>query len=276
MGRIKKYGQYIKESFDKYELFNYVKELLYSVTDEYEESDLFYVSDMKEGKYMLYLNDSSKQVYADDSINFILKLHKNNSYPKLYSNNIDELKHLDIYNDLSTSIEAIKHFFSDDARSLVFYYCNDGVKHVIEVRINSIHDEGDQIKYEDYLYKQGFQVGSIYIALEVGDYIFRCRKPELLTSVFNPSKIEINSQSHDVDILNKNWEKVGKFRMDERSHSRIYPADYEKGHKIPEPFLSLLKEEMRKGGVISGSGIILNSPVKYAHDLFLWFKEKLS
>jgi hypothetical protein len=169
----------------------------------------------------------------------------------------------------------------DVFKNITFYYNNDGKRSYIEMTMR-ISDGGinNQLKYEDHLVKEGFQIGSTYLALDTGKCVFKCRKPKIYGE-FNPGNIKIFGQAHTIYVMDNNWNSVGGFSIDERyaNNSIITPnysnpngtSNYQKEMDIPEPYLTLMRG-FEKHVYPNNPIEAYKAPVKYAQDLFKWFK----
>jgi hypothetical protein len=199
MSKIKKYAD-----INKYKILEDIQECFLYLTDFFKQTSVEYVGEMASGEYMLYLNDTEKNKYADNNYFFELNL---DNYPGLLplgiSNNINFLSKTSFYTDLKSVINrlgtmsVIKH--------ISFYYRNlndgyDGNGINIEMIVNSSVDNKRSINDNNKLLSIGFSVGEIYAAMEFNKFILVVTKPE--------------HGDDKIGIFNKTWDKIAEISLE--------------------------------------------------------------
>ena len=286
----KEYSKFIEKEVDKYSLKESIDDAFLYLTDRFEKGGNTNISNLKNGEYILYLNDTKDNQYADNSFYFYLSLAGFN-LPKGYSKDIDTLKSLNFYQDLKSALSRVSQL--DDIKQVMLYINNDENPYLEVKMISDRRYVNKSVEiFEDDLIKSGFQVGSNQIALELNNIILTCRKPIPLGSSHPDTKSgkECFSNAHSIDILNKSWASIGSFQMDERNFNTITipnSMNPELSKWISSEFIKMkLTDPVAYGpcqplnsidnkGKSSGSIYVPKEGKEclYAHDFFLWLKD---
>lgn len=192
MPKIKKYND-----VNKYRILEEIQECFLYLTDFFSQNTGEYISDMVTGEYMLYINDSSKNQYANDNYYFVLNLDGYTGIPKGISTSVDFLKETTFYEDLKSVMNRIGHM--SEIKHLMFSYknINDGY-HGNGIRIGMIanldQDYKKEISVDKKLIQAGFTTCDTYAAME-----------------FNTCNLILHRMGgNDIIIFDKFWEKKGE------------------------------------------------------------------
>lgn len=254
-------------TLDKYDLLDQIRQYATDLTDnlgsEYEHKGFNY-NEAKGNGWILYLNDTKYNSYADNKYYFYARIEDSSKFPKGYYNSPEDLKSTYIYNDLKSAISNI--FQIDDVKSISFYF--DNVKGAAKMNMTISADRNSK-KRDMYdksgLRKSNFMVGSTYIALELDKlpFILRTPKPQ-----GNPGSY--HSVVKDLEILDKSWTKLKSFPIDERGFNSINCSS--KKDQIYNWVISQ-HEEMKKSNPDYGYGKREGSKNLYVHDFMIWLKD---
>lgn len=223
------YDKYLTKEIDKYQLLSDIENCLSPVVDGMNKVDAS-SNKLNQGEYTLYLNDTKNNSYADNNYRVKISLDGLN-VPIGYSNSVEYLKGTTIYDSLKTFLSDISDI--EDIAS-VFFYVDNGNESwetpcvQIEIKVTdykgNIYDK-DLAFNDDYLVGKGFQVGSFQIQLETSNYLLRTTKPKPLGTKHphNAKNGELNdsgqgyfSTAKQLQILDKNFNQVANFHIDER------------------------------------------------------------
>jgi hypothetical protein len=211
------------KDFDKYGLLEDIKNSLVNLTDNFGYKENFNYAD-NGNFYNLYLNDTSKNEYADN--NYFLRINSIESdMPIGLSNNIDYLKGTKIYDDLAESFDKFK--LLKDIKEILFYYTKSGnVANIdIEFYVNK-HEYQTEVKICDDKFRAlGFNIGKNTITLKLPklDIVLSTSKPKPLGSTHPHNKDGKGyfSLAKSFDIYSLAGEKLIGFNIDERGFNII-------------------------------------------------------
>lgn len=263
---IQDFSKDLPTEIDKYDLYEELKDILYSVTDNFYSTNS---KTVKKGECSFYLNDTKNDQYADNNYYLVADL---SSYklPYGFYNNIDVLKGTDLYSDLSDALNRIREI--DEVYDIITTYVD--VEKGYHSRLNIIFYTNPKyfsnVKYvqdfENDLIKNGFQVGSSKISYRCGNIIFQCRKPIPLGKGHPSNKTgkDIFSNAHEVGIYDTSGNKIGLFTIDERGFNTKGNAKVN-DDKIKN-WIDSEFEKMKSSDV----GYTNKSKNLYAHDFFIW------
>lgn len=207
--------------FDKYGLLEDIKISFLTLTDNFGYKENLNSNDIG-NYYHIYLNDTSKNEYADN--NYFIRINCiNPDMPLGISNDIDYLKDTSIYDDLLESIEKIG--LLKDIKELLFYYTHTPTVSEISISLyKNGHEYKTEVKENESQFKKlGFIVGKNYIRLDLP-------KVGLSLETFKPeplgSKHPNNKDGHGYFSKSKEFTVIDgdfslKLNIDERGFNII-------------------------------------------------------
>jgi hypothetical protein len=164
MPKIKKYND-----VNKYKILEEIQECFLYLTDFFKKHEGEYISDMVCGEYMLYINDTKDNRYADNNYYFELNLDGYEGIPKGVSTNVDFLKNTKFYNDFKSVLNRLSHI--NELKFITFSYKNiddgyhgNGVS--IKMIANVDQDYRKDILNDEKLISSGFSICDTYAVME--------------------------------------------------------------------------------------------------------------
>lgn len=268
------YQKLVPKEIDKYALKSQIEDALLYITDEFTLVDDSSSNSLNKGEYIFYLSDTKDNRYADNCYYFYFSL-KGFNIPKGYSNSLDYVNGLPFYNDLKSTLNRISHLKGIKQMSI---YVENVESSFLYIKFDPKSTDTDQIVFENDLVKDGFQVGLNSIALEVGNFIFTCRKPIVLGSSHPNNKTgrEIFTNALQVGVFTNDWVPKGNFNMDERGYNTLTANLHDKtiNNWIVTEFKRMKDSDKDYGTYNSESRTGKEGSRKLlAHDFFLWLKE---
>lgn len=276
---IREYDADIPKELDKYGILETIEDYFCYVTDKLRRSIANSDNNLEKGEFILYMNDSKFNQYADNNYHFSMSL-KGYNLSKGYYTNLECLKSTPIYTDIMSCMNRISKM--EDIKNITTY-CDvvGGDYDPLLLKISMFKDKSiDDVKENDeYLSKIGFGVGSNLISLELNNIIIVSPKPTPLGKSHPDNKgREYYSTSHYVNILDKNWNKLFDFNIDERGFNTINIQLVTTGNDaikkwIKNEFTNMKSSDPDYGtyGAVSGKGSQGKKKL-YAIDFMLWLK----
>lgn len=267
----------VPKEIDKYALLNDIQDAFLYITDNFTKKESN--SQLQRGEYTLYLNDTRNSDYADNNYYFRLSL-KGYNLPKGYSNNIEYLKPISIYDEVKSTLNRLSQL--KDIKVISTYVNNgpsDKPELIINMYVNNNKHQLEKLKFDDEFVKKGFQVGSNALILETNDYILYTGKPDILGSSHPNSKpgYEFFNTNKPFIVYGKGWNKVCDFMIDERGFNTISSTrggQNEINRKIKEEFnkMKLSNPDYGLYGIKGDDRKYEGKLPLYAHDFMLWLK----
>ena len=278
---IKDFSDIIPKEIDKYNLKKEIEYAFVHITDIFRKDDSN-TMDLKQGEYRFHFNDSADSDYGNNSYVFYFSL-KGFGLPKFYSKDIDSIKSIPIYDDLKSALSFCKEL--DGIKYVETYIDSDGSTQKLTIKFitdaKSVRHIKDQDKFENYLIENGFQIGSLSCALETKNYIFTCRKPSTLGTSHPDSKSikDCFSNAHSFDVRDKSWRIICSLMIDERGFNVISNPKNSTGKEVDwviNEFNAMKASDAGYGqyGIKGREHKYEGKKMLYAHDFFLWLKEK--
>jgi len=197
------YQKFLNENLNKYEIFEDVVDAFLEVLDMFEKTQASYSNEISPGEYMIYINDTNENQYADNSFN--LNLVFDQQVPYGISHDIEILKGTKYYNPLKSSLSKLKKI-SEVKKIRISYYggeYDDGIqnrrKQSLKITINGQDLQGSEI--DKWLDQHNFDYDDIYLEKDYPKLGLKMRTTKYPSS------------TRHVSVINMVYKIIGEFEV---------------------------------------------------------------
>lgn len=284
-------GFELEKTHDKYQLLEDIKEYFTYITDDLAElkpSD-FNQSMYGKDNYYIMLRDTAKDAYGDNNYQIYLNFspEKSNKFPKIGTNNVEDLKSSEYYEELKSALDRVEA--REEVKFVEFHFENDKfakIYIVIHTNPKTHKYAKEKIKSNDDFRSQGFVVGqnTIKLTLDKVGLKLSIRKPESLGSSHPNNKTgkEYFSNALQMEVTNTSGGKICDMHIDERGFNTCYcnhmPSDPNKRKVVDwivSEFNKMKASDPAYGKYDSKTRNNRDEGKRnlYAHDFMLWLRE---